>query len=266
MAKIERFLSSRPVSEFFNYQRYGVRSTYLNASGGSITNSGGLRTHIFSTVGSDTFTITDMPNSGTAIVEYLVVAGGGGGGSDRDVGGGGGAGGLLTGIFTVSKTSYSITVGDGGLRGTGVDFTLTGGGTNGSQGGSSVFGSISTVGGGYGGTRNSAGGSGGSGGGGGDNSMPGGSATSGQGYAGGTGPGMNSNGGQDSGGGGGAGGAAALNIPGPGLFNSIGNGTFAAGGRGTQLIDYGNGTFGTGNGGGGIRNGGSGIVVIRYFY
>jgi len=86
----------------------------------------------------------------TPAVEYLVVAGGGGAGSYD---GGGGAGGLLTGMVPVTiGTSYTVTVGAGG----------TGNSTSqGVQGASSVFGSISATGGGFGGYPAGNGGSGG---------------------------------------------------------------------------------------------------------
>ena len=214
---------------------------------------------------------TPYGNSSTPTINYLVVAGGGGGATDSDVGGGGGAGGLLTGVTPITATqTYTVTVGGGGSQGSGPDSTGTGGGTNGSQGQSSSIGSlVTTVGGGYGGTRSQAGGSGGSGGGGGDAGAAGGSGTSGQGFPGGNAPPINSNGGWDQGAGGGAGGAAVngtSSIPstaGPGLASSISGSsvTYAAGGRGTQFLV---GAANSGNGGSGCRNGGSGIVIISY--
>jgi hypothetical protein len=58
-----------------------------------------------------------VPTGGPSNVEYLVVAGGGGGGADTS-GGGGGAGGYRTNYpspgFTISSTTYPITVGGGG--------------------------------------------------------------------------------------------------------------------------------------------------------
>jgi hypothetical protein len=75
---------------------------------------------------------------------------------------------------------------------------------------------------------------------------------------------MNTQSGNDSGGGGGAGGAASYNTPGVGLFSSIGNATFAKGGRGAQLISPADGAANTGDGGTGARAGGSGIVIVSY--
>ena len=97
-------------------------------------------------------------------VEYLIIAGGGGGGSD--VGAGGGGGGFISGNTGIStQSTYSITVGQGGLGG------IQGGdaSTNGSN---SIFSgtgisTLTALGGGAGGSWNNVPGSnGGSGGGG----------------------------------------------------------------------------------------------------
>jgi hypothetical protein len=88
--------------------------------------------------------------SGPGSVAYLVV-GGGGGGASR-FGGGGGAGGFLTGVLTVLvSTSYTVTVGSGGTGGPGSGGAGTGGAGFGGQGNSSVFSSITALGGGGGG-------------------------------------------------------------------------------------------------------------------
>ncbi len=107
-------------------------------------------------------------------VEYLVVAGGGGGG--MDMGGGGGGGGVLSNSYNVSiNQAYTVTV---GLGGAGAPAAGTNGQPAGHQytvpannGQNSVFGAITAVGGGRGGssgnsyTPGSAGAMGGSGGG-----------------------------------------------------------------------------------------------------
>lgn len=210
-------------------------------------------------------------------VEYLVVAGGGGGGSGFDTGGhysggGGGAGGMRTGSLSVSGgVSYTVTVGAGGSGNT--------------QGNSSVFSSITSIGGGRGGNYGQAGGTGGSGGGGGrDGGSNGGAGTAGQG----------TNGAGFGGGGGGAGVAASGGNGGNGLQSSItGTSTYYAGGgggapdgtcnnpgglggggTGRSIEDCGGsptaGTANTGGGGGAAGNfvaggsGGSGVVIIRY--
>ena len=69
-------------------------------------------------------------------VEYLVVAGGGGGGSNH--GGGAGAGGFRTasGLLCALATNFTVTVGAGGTA------------APGTQGNSSVFSTITSVGGG----------------------------------------------------------------------------------------------------------------------
>lgn len=221
-------------------------------------------------------------------LEYLVVAGGGGGtGSGPGGGSGGGAGGFLTGAGydVVRGTTITVTVGAGGPGGTEAD---------GTQGNNSVFGYITSIGGGAGGT-----GTGGSGGGGSIGSN-GGRPTAGQGYAGGKGSTTNGLGG----GGGGAGGqgwdafthvapgrspggtGAVSNITGQSVFYAGGGGgssnntdwTGSPGGAGgggwggaRYSLIYGQpGMNGTGGGGGGSGGsgaagaGGSGIVIIRY--
>jgi hypothetical protein len=139
--------------------------TGLTASGGVISDytdgSTVYRAHIFTSSG--TFNVT-APGVFGDTVEYLVVAGGGGGGGNpTDGGGGGGAGGLRTNLtghplagsaFPVSTSpgSYTVTVGGGGAA------------LN--AGNNSVFGPITSTGGGRGGlVYSDYGGAGGSGGG-----------------------------------------------------------------------------------------------------
>jgi hypothetical protein len=213
-------------------------------------------------------------------VEYLVVAGGGGAGGMTGPSGwspaGGGAGGYrtATGYSVTAGAPITVTVGAGGGGGAA--------GASGSKGSDSVFGTITSEGGGYGAGGVGAdvtGGNGGSGGGG-YKSGANGAATGGQGnngasgqvsgtsYGGGGGGGAGSVGSQSSGTGVGAGGSG-LN------WNSLGT-TYAAGGNGG---DYAAGsaagvagTANRGNGGnaalGSAANaggaGGSGIVIIRY--
>jgi len=271
-------------------------------TGGTITTSGSYRVHTFTSSSSfvvpSGLTLTD--------VSYVVVGGGGGGGSTNSgvggAGGGGGAGGYRSSFgnsgggssaeskLTLTAGSYAATVGAGGN-----------GDANGS---SSVFHSITSLGGGKGGSYAGQGpaSSGGSGGGAetgaggtqGTSSAQYGSGTSGQGYRGG-----------DSywnatsytivraGGGGGASGvgvtagSGTLGNGGPGITSIVTGSSveYARGGGGGS--DNGtatpNGSFnqtgipGTanrGNGGGGTAtdqsvtyaggNGGSGIVVVRY--
>jgi hypothetical protein len=164
---------------------------YIVATGGTITCSGNFKIHTFT--GPGTFTVCSVGNSaGSNTIDYLVVAGGGGGGGDgpggntSDGGGGGGAGGYressgaASGCYTVSPlgsgvsalpvtaTGYPVTVGAGG--------TGTTPSSIGTAGSNSVFTGSTTItsaGGGLGGSRNetipgkpvNAGGNGGSGGG-----------------------------------------------------------------------------------------------------
>ena len=92
------------------------------------------KAHIFN--GPSSLVVSNVGNRG-GTVEYLVVGGGGGGAGGQvssEGGGGGGAGGLRTGSQTATTTTYPITVGNGGSRGT---FPVTPGGI----GGYSQFGS-----------------------------------------------------------------------------------------------------------------------------
>ena len=268
--------------------------TGMAATGGTVTTDGDYKVHSFNSSG--TFQITILGSD--AVVEYLVIAGGGGGGSN--IGGGGGAGGYRTATgFSVSATTYSITIGAGGAG-------ISPNTSQGNQGSNSIFSSITSTGGGGGGCDSGPyndGTNGGSGGGGGGQGGTGGSASpAGQGYDGGDGANAST---YASAGGGGAGG------PGPdasgsspavdgadGLASSItgssvtragggggsenggstppGAGSGGAGGGGDGALHNGNSAFpadaNTGSGGGGMRSGtsgtsgagGSGVVIIRY--
>lgn len=77
------------------------------ATGGTITTAGGYRIHTFTAVGTSTF-IAD----GSGDVEVLMVGGGGGAGSYS---GGGGGGEVLFISRNISSSSYSLTVGAGGI-------------------------------------------------------------------------------------------------------------------------------------------------------
>jgi hypothetical protein len=245
---------------------YGVKDTIktagnsIKATGGNIAFDGTYVYHVFSTTG--TFTPTQ-----SLIADYLVVAGGGGGGGSIGGGylggGGGGAGGYRTSIgesaLSLSATAYTVTVGGGGAGGTA---------NRGSQGNNSVFDSITSTGGGYGGAQDATpiGGNGGSGGGGSTyiGTVAGGTGVSGQGFAGGTST-------AQAGGGGGAGAAGTNGVNSPptygvggvgstsystwGLATGFGqnvSGTvyFAGGGGGGKYFDAGAGPAG-GLGGGG---------------
>ena len=217
-------------------------------------------------------------------VEVLVVAGGGGGG--MDMGGGGGGGGVIysNSYSITSVTPITVTVGaggwgapagGGGYRGDGAgpqpnfhQFTISA-----TNGGNSVFGSLTAIGGGFGassyygyqpnyGTPSAGGSGGGASGYSNGNQIPGGTGTQGQGFDGGQGGGQ-----YYSGGGGGAGGAGVSStaVPhgGVGIQNSIlGTNYYWAGGGGGasySLSTGGNGGLGGGGGGAlGTTTGGAG--------
>jgi len=211
-------------------------------------------------------------------VDYLVVAGGGGGGAA--ISGGGGGGGLRTSYGTTrgggqssesnltltGGTNYTVTVGAGGV---GCTDSGIGGVANGSNGGNSVFSTITSIG---GGTSEDYEGNGIDGGSGGGSPRRAGSTYGNavtspvvHGYRGGSG---STSGGQDnfgSGGGGGGAGSVGGNASGStggtggnGLEVNIigGTGNYYAGGGGGGAY---NGTGGSGTNGGG--NGSSGTVA-----
>ena len=267
-----------------------VKQQGIRAVGGTISDFGNYRVHTFT--GTGQFTVID-PNLN---IEYLIVGGGGEGGGSH--GGGGGGGGVLTGVLTLSKQSYTITIGAGASAGS----------TNavGNLGNTTKAFNLSALGGGGGGYEGVDGSAGASGGGGGGKTTGGAAGTIGQGNNGGV--GANSNG-YGAGGGGGAasvGGSAVQTSPysagngGNGLLTTITGGTayFGGGGGGAGYSpnsttpgtgglggggnggNYGVATYGTagavntGGGSGGYGqaatayvglNGGSGIVIIRYF-
>ena len=209
--------------------------------------------------------------------EVLVVAGGGGGG--MDMGGGGGGGGVLySSSYAITRGStITVTVGNGG---TGAPAAGTSGQSGGhqynisaTQGGNSVFGSLTAIGGGYGGSsyfgygpNNGYGSNGGSGGGASGysdgNTGRNGTGSAGQGFNGGA-----SGGPYYSGGGGGAGGVGASgpNIPngGPGvLYSTMSQYYFGGGGGGSAYTVSPGGNGGIGGGGGGAigtTTGGAGL-------
>ena len=211
------------------------------ASGGFVsdfTESGThYRAHIFVDRGTTNFVVHSAP--ATATMDYLVVAGGGGGSRYGAGGAGGlrstvdqtGGGGSLESAVPISAATYTITVGEGG-RGTwgeGPNGNIATAGSDSSIAGP-TFSTITSTGGGYGGTNGppapNNGGPGGSGGG--ANYVPGpsyGSGTANQGYDGGQGPGSNPAP-YLGGGGGGAGGVGANSQPNYG----------GAGGPGVQVL------------------------------
>jgi len=166
----------------YNSNEYLNQPDFITASGGTVTTCGDYKIHTFTADGCFAVTTGGVP--GNNIVSYLVVAGGGGAGNQQR--GGGGAGGFReakvpsdpytdspldagTGL-TVSSQTYPISVGGGGAAGTPASPC---GNTNGSP---SVFSTITSTGGGTGGSGMAqpggpypGGGPGGSGGGAGEN-------------------------------------------------------------------------------------------------
>ena len=254
------------------------------ATGGTITTDGDYKVHVFNSSG--TFEITTLGHD--AVLDYLVIAGGGAGGSYGNAGGGGAGGYLTATAFSVSATSYSITVGGGGPSTNYGAYS-----SSYSPGTDSIFSSITANGGGSGSSGNIAGQNGGSGGGGnggygtgggtGSQGSNGGAASVAA-YAGGGGGGSSSVGQQGSAPDGGDGGnGTASSITGSAVTRAGGGGGSAytggtpgaggTGGGGSSGSTTGvSGTVNTGSGGGsgGLSNvgtsgaGGSGVVILRY--
>ena len=132
---------------------------YIEATGGTVTESGDFKIHTFT--GDGCFVVSNAGNAGGSDqLEYLVVAGGGSGGSENSqstAGGGGGAGGfrfaspsiapltypakpLAGSTLTAAAQTYPVTVGGGGA-----------GGCTTASGSNSVFSTITSAGGGGGG-------------------------------------------------------------------------------------------------------------------
>ena len=276
-----------------------VGEAFITATGGTETTSGNDKIHTFTGPGS--FTVCSAATcAANNLVSYLVVAGGGGGGGDYGAGAGAGGyrevvspsspytGSPLNGYpsspnrVTVSATSYPITIGSGGNKGTRD--------TLGTDGSASVFSTITSAGGGRGGMQvpgspsSYNGGPGGSGGGACYDYDGSGNTTAGSGNTPPTTPAQGSNGGTGfptgtgghAGGGGGGAGAVGATVPGGdsaasgaggnGVTSEItaspvarGGGGGGAGGGGTHGQDYNPGPGGTGGGGAGAADSGSGV-------
>ena len=269
--------------EFTTVSLYGISSSTStqntsipSATGGDvITTDGTYWYHAFKYSG----TFTPLK---ALTADYLVVAGGGGGAGSTQNGagmGGGGAGGLrstvtatggsgsLESVLSLTPQNYTVTIGAGGAAGPGND-------SFGTTGSNSVFGSITSNGGG-GGAAYTAGLGGGSGGGGSYTGVGGAASPSGQGYAGGNGSTYNASTYYPGGGGGGAGavggnGSTTSTVGGNGgvgrqltAFSTAtvtgASGYYAGGGGGSVL---GNGTTGGTGGSGGGGSAGSATATV----
>lgn len=292
--------TSQTIVQHSTITLYGIKNARktagnsIKATGGNISFDGTYVVHTFTSSG--TFT----PTAPIARADYLVVAGGGGAS-----GGGGGAGGLRSTVTATggggslesplsltANTSYTVTVGAGGAGGVNTS-------GSGSSGSNSVFGSITSTGGGFGagGGNGSAttGGAGGSGGGGwiynNVTTASGGARTASpvQGNNGGYVDGISSNAAGGAGGGAGAAGNPAIGgidggapsyqngqkAAGVAVSISGSSATYGQGGRGYFIFpavtpldgpaNSGNGGDAPNSGGGQTgKIGGSGIVIIRY--
>ena len=157
-------------------------TTFIQATGGTITTSGNFKIHTFTGDGCFVVSSIGNPAGGPNNVDYLVVAGGGAGGTPGgNSSGGGGAGGLrfflspdVTGCYPAKPR-----IGPAGVPVTAATFPITVGGGSAAKshpqpnpgtlrGSNSVFSTITSTGGGGGGADNTqnSGANGGSGGGG----------------------------------------------------------------------------------------------------
>lgn len=204
----------------------------VTVTGGTITTDGIYTVHTFTSNGS--FNIS----SGSLDLTVLIVAGGGAGGNNYS-GGGGGAGGLIYNTSYVATGGINVIVGSGGIQG---------------NGSNSVFGVLTAIGGGVGGSGGLGdvrlGSNGGSGGGGSTNGAT--PYT----FAGGNGTGTQGKAGGWSGidywvAGGGGGGAGTAGVYASGVNGSGGYGTGGAGGNGTNYSINGSDVYYAGGGGGG---------------
>ena len=123
-----------------------TRLPAIVATGGTIVTANGFRTHTFTTVGTTNFVVSQALQLGVTI-QVLLIAGGGGGGGQYDGGGGGGGGYVLSTITTLTTGTYGVTVGGGGIAGTGWQSTNQPAG----NGSNSTFYSLTAIGGGAGG-------------------------------------------------------------------------------------------------------------------
>lgn len=216
------------------------------ATGGIVTSDSTYYYHTF--LGSNTFTPLQ-----SLTVDYLVVAGGGGGGYSFAGGGGagglrstvtatGGGGSLESALSLTANTPYTVTVGAGGAP-------AVANNVKGSNGGNSIFASITSLGGGGGGSDGTPADPGAVGGSAGGSALDGGSTagTANQGYAGGAGSRSNNTGG--GGGGAGANGGAGGNTAGVSSYG--GNGVQITALATPTSTGYDSGYYAGGGGGGG---------------
>ncbi len=190
----------------------------LRYNGSYIFNGGSAATASASssTVGNGSLTYasgsyTWTKPSSTTSADLLIIAGGGGGGGSN-VGGGGGAGGVIQKTsYSLGSSTYSVTIGAGGAAGNAH--------YDGGNGGNTIFGSLTAIGGGGGGGHSNRphGKSGGSGGGASFWHGNPGSGTSGQGYS-----GAQETTGRNRGGGGGGAGGPGGQLNGEGTNGGIG--------------------------------------------
>lgn len=135
------------------YTKFALASTECPATGGALTEVDSYCINTFTDNG------TFIPPAGGVVADVLVVGGGGGGGANSG-GGGGGGGYEYVSSFYIPAGEYSVTIGEGGSGG------IHNGYIGATNGGDSVFYTVTAAGGGGGADEGGSALSGGSGGGG----------------------------------------------------------------------------------------------------
>src|SRR6056300_767522 len=133
LVKLNQAAGTTPGTALGEGNIYDTDSTFISATGGTITESGDYKIHTFT--GDGCFLVSSLGNcaGGPNSVSYIVVAGGGSGGRGASNGAGAGAGGYREGKDTpdsytasplattglpVSASTYPITVGGGAATNT----------------------------------------------------------------------------------------------------------------------------------------------------
>jgi hypothetical protein len=126
-----------------------IKPLGLGSTGGTITTSGGYRIHTFST-GTQSGTTSTFFADADGLVDVFLIGGGGGGGG-RSGGGGGAGGAIYITNYAIQAGNISVTVGNGADGGTGAGNEEANAPTP-QNGGNSIFGTLTALGGGYGGS------------------------------------------------------------------------------------------------------------------
>ena len=105
------------VVQYYDGSRwYNQLSNKFSATGGTEIQSGGFKYHVYSSTGPSSFVVS---GSTPGTIEFILVAGGGAGGSYGWSGGGGGAGGIVHGQnYSIGPGTHPISIGAGAAANT----------------------------------------------------------------------------------------------------------------------------------------------------